>query len=453
MTAELPSASLAESVQFNQTVIVPNAIQGLFRRRPRAVGVATRLDVDGRAVRLMQGMRRSHGPGPVWVRVMTDRALVMLEVDDVRRVLEGSPHPFAPDPEAKRKGMRHFQPDALTLSRGDLWTDRRRFTEAVLETPQGAHHLADGWVAVAHEETATLLEEVARDDGGRLDYDSFHRAFRRIVRRIVLGDAAREDEVISDLLAALMSEANGLPSERSERFEPFMERIGAYVVRAEPGSLASLIGDAPSSPDTRVEGQVPHWLFALQDTLSINALRALAAIVSHPEQRGQVEGELDATGGALETARGVAGLSYLRACLQEAMRLWPTTPLLSRETLVDLSWNGSVVPAGTQVLIVNTFHHRDRDRHDYADRFAPEAWTDGDAGKDWAFNQFSHGPQGCPGTNIALLVGGTVLADLLRAGPRLLAPSLDPDRPLPYMLNVFGIRVATEAPELQPPAA
>src|SRR2546423_12926854 len=154
MTPELPSASLAESVQFNQTVIVPNAIQGLFRRRPRAVGVATRLDVDGRAVRLMEGLRRHHGPGPVWVRVMTDRALVMLEVDDVRRVLEGSPHPFAPDPEAKRKGMAHFQPDALTLSRGDLWEDRRRFTEGVLETPQAAHRLADGWVAAAREEAA-----------------------------------------------------------------------------------------------------------------------------------------------------------------------------------------------------------------------------------------------------------------------------------------------------------
>jgi cytochrome P450 len=177
-------------------------------------------------------------------------------------------------------------------------------------------------------------------------------------------------------------------------------------------------------------------------------------IVSHPEQRAQVEGELEAAGGLPETASGVAGLSYMRACMQEAMRLWPTTPLLSRETLVDLSWNGSVVPAGTQILIVNTFHHRDRDRHDFADRFAPEAWIDGDASSEWAFNHFSHGPQGCPGTNIALLVGATVLAELLLRGePRLLEPSLDPDRPLPHMLNVFGIRVATKSPELQTAAA
>jgi cytochrome P450 len=443
MPARLPSASLAESVQFNQTVIVPNALQGLFRRRPDAVGIATRLDVDGRAVRLVAGLRRHHGSGPVWVRVMTDHALVMLEVEDVRRVLEGSPHPFAPDPEAKRKGMSHFQPHALTLSRGELWADRRRFTEAVLDTPKPAHRLGDRFVDVARKETAILLEELEVEREPRLDYDSFLRAFRRIVRRVVLGDMARDDEELSDLLAELMSQANRLPSERSDEFEPYLERIRAYVDAAAPDSLVGLFSEAPSGPDTRVEGQVTHWLFALQDTLSINALRALALIASHPEQRAEVDAELE--GADLDTGIGVASLSYLPACLQEAMRLWPTTPLLSRVTLVDLAWGGAVVPAGTQVLIVNTFHHRDPERVKYADRFAPEAWTEGDAGRDWSFNHFSHGPQGCPGTNLALLVGTSVVAELLtRRRPRLLEPKLDPERPLPHMLNVFGVRLGLE---------
>jgi cytochrome P450 len=447
MGRELPGASLVDSLQFNQTVIVPNAVQGLFKRRPAAVGIATRLDVDGRAVRLMQGLRRRHGPGPVWIRVMTDRALLVLEVDDVRRVLEASPHPFAPDPEAKRRGMGHFQPDALTLSRDGLWENRRRFTEAVLETPEPAHHLGDRFISVTREETAVLLDELGEPgDDAALDHDGLHRAFRRIVRRVVLGDGARDDDKLTELLAKLMSEANGLPSERSESFEPFMERIRSYVAAAEPGSLVGQFGEAPSDADTRVEGQVTHWLFALQDTLAINVLRALALIASHREQRGGLEAELDAAAGTgLDTARGLAGLKYVRACLQDAMRLWPTTPILSRETLAELTWHGAVVPAGTQMLILNIFHHRDNERIDYADRFAPEAWTDGDAAEDWSFNHFSHGPQGCPGTNLALLVGAAVLTELLtQRTPRLLGPKLDPSRPLPHMLNPFAIRVALD---------
>ena len=65
-------------------------------------------------------------------------ALLVLSLDDVRRVLEGSPDPFASDPEAKRDGMVAFQPDALTISRGELWENRRRFTEAVLDTGEPA---------------------------------------------------------------------------------------------------------------------------------------------------------------------------------------------------------------------------------------------------------------------------------------------------------------------------
>ena len=183
----------------------------------------------------------------------------------------------------------------------------------------------------------------------------------------------------------------------------------------------------------------------MQDTLSANVLRALAAIASHPKQRDTVEAELEAVRDGAPKASDIAGLRYLAACLEEAMRLWPTTPLLSRETLAELVWDGARVPAGTQVMIPNTFHHRDRERVPYADRFAPEEWTEGDAGAQWKFNHLSHGPQGCPGANLAVLMGTTVLAELLsRRRARLLEPSLDPDRPLPHMLNVFGVRLSLD---------
>jgi cytochrome P450 len=100
-----------------------------------------------------------------------------------------------------------------------------------------------------------------------------------------------------------------------------------------------------------------------------------------------------------------------------------------------------VVPGDTQILIVNLFHHRDPERVEHADRFAPEAWTDGDAAGDWSFNHFSHGPQGCPGAYPALLVGSSVLSQLLtERDPQLVQPRLDPGRPLPHMLNPFALR-------------
>jgi cytochrome P450 len=447
MAKQLPHASTVESLRFTSQVVLPNVIQGLFRRRAKAVAVATKADVDKHAVRFMQGLRHKHGKGPLWARVIKDQALVLLDGDDVRRVLEGSPKPFAADPDAKKRGMSHFQPDGLTISRGETWENRRRFAEAVLDTTKSHHRMSERIRTVCGEETAALLAEIDAA-GGTLGIDPLNEAVRRITRRVVLGDSARDDSEVSALLAKLMDEANSLPKERSESFDRFTGRMREYVTAAEPGSLVGLFAEAPSDDQTRVEGQAVHWMFALGDTLPINALRALALLASHPAQRGRVEEELAAADGdaGLDTAAGVMSLSYLEACLEEAMRLWPTTLMLARETVEEVQFNGEALPVGTQIMIVNTFFHRDEETHDYANRFAPEAWTEGSARDDWTFNHFSHGPQGCPGAWLALFVGKAVIADIVRRRRvDLQSPKLDPSRPLPYMLNYFAIRLGLEA--------
>jgi cytochrome P450 len=68
-------------------------------------------------------------------------------------------------------------------------------------------------------------------------------------------------------------------------------------------------------------------------------------------------------------------------------------------------------------------------------------WIGGPAAEDWSFNHFSHGPQGCPGADLALFIGKSVLATLLAGRKvRLLAPELDPEKPLPHMLDFFRLR-------------
>ena len=434
------SASLLENARFNALVIVPNAVQGIFRRRRVPVGAATRANVDGQAAGLLRGMYRRHNGGPVWVRVMRDRALLLLTPADVHRALAASPDPFASDPEPKRKGMVAFQPDALTISRGDRWRNRRAFTEAVLETGTPPHRHSARFDLVARDEARAMLDSAAANGARELDFDSFNRAFRRIARRVILGDSAAEDDELSETLAEMMSEANGMPGEPSRRYGDFVARLAAYVDAGEEGSLTSLFDQAPSDAETKQVGQIPHWMFATGDTLAINALRAAALIASHPAQRERLAQEIAADGS--RNGDGAAPLPYLEACLQEAMRLFPTTTMLSRETLADTEWGGATVPAGTQVLIPNTFLHRDRDRFEYADRFTPERWTCGEAATEWSFNHFSRGPQGCPGAAIALQLGVAALAELHSRPVELRAPRIDPEQPLPHMLDFFAIRLA-----------
>jgi cytochrome P450 len=428
----LPHASLLDDARFNALFVVPQALQGLFRRRETVVTAMSPLDLDGRVVELIDDLHHAAGDGPVWLHLLTDRALLLLAPGDIRRVLDGSPDPFAADPPTKRKGMGHFQPDAVTLSRGARWRSRRAFTEHVLDTERSRHRFADRFESVAGEEVERRLTRT----GGRLTWGDWHTTGRRIARRVVLGDAAADDEHLTDQLAQLMGEANRLPSGRSPLLDSLLARIEEYAARPEPDSLLARFADAPVDRRTAPIGQVPHWLFAFADTLPVNSFRALALLATHPELRTRSRSEA-----TRPEATDRDGLPFTAAVLEEAMRLWPTTPVLARVAIRDLRWNGGAVPAGTQLVVVNTYHHRNVDLHPWADRCAPEMWTSGVLRDDWTFNHFSNGPQGCPGAGLARLVGARTLATVLSHGvPRLRGAVLDPEHPLPRTLAVYGLR-------------
>jgi len=415
---DFPHASLVEGLRFTAQVAVPNVMQGLFRRRRTVTALADRTGADGFAVGFMEGLKRNYGEGPLWIRVGKDEALLLLGRDAIRHALERSPDPFAADPEPKKSAMEHFQPDALTISRNPEWEDRRKFTEAVLDTGKPKHRLADRIGAVSAEEASKLPHE--------LDWDTWNGAVRRVTRGLILGDSAADDEELSGMLGELMDKANPPGGGDDELLERYTRKLQPYIDAQEPGSLVGLFPQAPTTDRTKPERQVTHWLFALGDTLAINALRCLALLAVHDPERG----------------RAAEDPAFLNACMHEAMRLWPTTPMLSRETIQDTDWDGVAVPQGTQLLIVNTFNHRDHDALGArADRFEPEQWLSGDAGHDWSFNHFSNGPQGCPGSGIALEVGGAMLGTLIRdRDVRLLNPKLDPSKRLPYSLDYFGLK-------------
>jgi cytochrome P450 len=121
------------------------------------------------------------------------------------------------------------------------------------------------------------------------------------------------------------------------------------------------------------------------------------------------------------------------------MRLWPTTPVLARETIRRDALSGAEVPPRTQVMILNNVLHRDEGISPTANRFRPERWSDGVP--PFAYNHMSNGAQGCAGRHLALFIGKAVLAELLRnwtySEPN---PAIDPNGPVPLINNHFEIR-------------
>jgi cytochrome P450 len=435
VSERLPKASLAESARFVGAGLLPSLARGLFSPRPRMMKLLTALNADGKAVEALRDLRKKHGGDGV--QLLGGRLVALWGRDAIKEVLDQSADVYASDGGAKGKGMCHFQPDALTISRGEEWRDRRAFNEAVLATKERIHPDAARFVAVVADE----VERMRIISG--LQWSDWERLFDRITLRVIFGDRARDDRELTGRLEKLMGEANRLVGlDENDEFYEFYGDIERHIADPEPGSLVARIADAPQTERTRVTHQIPHWMFAMRDTLGANTYRALATIVADADVLERVREEIGDKD--LTDPQAIDAMSYLEGCFEEAMRLWPTVPLIARETTTETSLAGEQLDEGTQVMILNTFNHRDPDQVPDADRLDPARWQNG-ARDDYKFNHLSHGSQYCPGIPLVLLLGKAALAQLLtRYQLALREPDLDSDEPLPKMLDFFEIRFSAD---------
>ena len=430
----LPELSAAESAKVAAAAMLPVVARGLFKPRPAASKALTAVNADRRTVSVLSEIKREH-PG-AGVRLFGGKMVVLWGPEAIREVLDRSAELYASDAGAKKKGMRHFQPDALTISRGDEWRDRRAFTDAVLVPKERVHPSGERFVHVVSDEVDRLRIS------GCIEWSHYEKLFDRVALRVIFGERARDDQELTDLLAQLMREANRIVAGEAESSDAYHElhgRMEWHLREPEPGSLVARFADAPRTDRTRVVHQIPHWIFATRDTLAANAYRALAVIAADPAVEERVREELD--GRDLADPGAIDGMRYLEGCFQEAMRLWPSTPLLAREATSGTTLAGEEIDEGTQVMIVNTFNHRDTDAVADADLLKPERW-DTDR-RDYRFNHLSNGSQYCPGEKLVLLLGKAALAqtltgwDLTLEDPELPAGSTEP---LPHMLDFHAVR-------------
>ena len=306
----------------------------------------------------------------------------------------------------------------MLISPAEERPERRRFNEAVLDTGRPVHRFGDAMAATVREELAPLLERRT------LTWDDFAAVFWRIVRRVVLGDGARDDDEVTDALRKLRGDANWsyVTPPRTWLRDGFLRQLSQHLDRAEDGSLAARIRGLAAGPDVVPYEQVPQWLFAF-DAAGMAAFRAVALVGAH---------DVDAT--ADDT---------LRATVLESIRLWPTTPAILRDTTTETEWQNGTLASGTGIVVFAPLFHR---TGDHAHRFAPELWIprtgegpgpSTDLGR--ALVPFSAGPGICPGRDLVLFLTVTILRTLL-AGRRVAKGPLDPGAPMPASLSPFRLR-------------
>lgn len=438
LTARRPELTGVRALATLADLGLVSVAAGVILRRKPVVALLEKVQADGRALRRMRALRAEFGRGPVELVLPGRRVLVITEPEDVGRVLAETPDPFHPANREKRKALRPFQPRGVLISQGAIRTERRALNEAALDTGLAMHRIAPAITAVVAEEAADLTRAALADR--RLTSAEFETAWWRIVRRVVLGDAARDDSAITDELRRLRASGNwsfaALP--HPSRRDRFTQRLQEYAEAPDPNSLLGALAEVPARAGVDPVGQVPQWLFAY-DAAGMATIRALALLTTHPEQRAAATAEIGDP--ATPAVR-----PYLRGCVLESIRLWPTTPAVLRDTTADTEWGTGAdrfrVESGAAVLIAVPAFHRDADLVPFADEFDPRVWVDGRAQEYPQLVPFSAGPGECPGRDVVMLTTSTLLANLLSSLRLTLRSAMRPfpDRPLPITFNQYGIQ-------------
>ncbi|MEE2030663.1 cytochrome P450 [Rhodococcus chondri] len=436
-------ASAADTARLFGTVVAPFVAVGPIARRRRMMGLAEKLQSDAAVVGAVPRLRDRYGEGPLPMSVPGRALAIVLSSRDVDRILRTETHAFTAANKEKVAALSPFQPRGVLISRGDIRAQRRALNESALEPEHALHHLAGELTPIIEVEAQTLVRHAACR--GEVAAPDFVRAWWRLVRRITFGDAARDDTTLTDELWTLRSNGNWSFAHpvRHRLRDRFGERLHRSVADAPSTSLAGVIRDLPAPASVDAVGQIPHWLFAF-DAAGMVAARTLAVLSTHPEQRARVAAEQAAAApGAPRT------LDYLRGCVLEATRLWPTTPVILRDSVTETTWEDSkgsyTIPAGTAFVILSSAFHR-ADDLPFADTFEPEIWLDGRAEQYPQLVPFSAGPTACPGRNIVLFAVSTFLSRLLDDAEFTLVSDVKPDpgAPLPVTFDNFGLRFAVQ---------
>lgn len=339
--------------------------------------------------------------------------------------------------------MRPILGDGLLLLEGEPWRRHRRLVQPAFHKKKIAE-LGAAFVAAADGAIERLGPRIERGEAFDAREEMIELAMGLTIRNLFKaepGELRGLIEAWGDLYAELSASRFSL----LDRFRPSARRARSRLnasLRIVHGALDAIVRDRRANP--RDDGSVLAMLLASQDEetgarLSDGELRdevmtlfvggyettsnalgfSLALLAKHPEVAARHHAELDRVlDGATPGVEHLAELPLNRAIIDEAMRLFPPSWVITREALEPDVVGGYDIEPKAQLLLSCYVIHRDPmvwpdpERFD-PDRFLPEGAK---TRHRFAHFPFGGGPRLCVGDQYALTEAQLVLA---RFGQRL----------------------------------
>ena len=403
----------------------------------------------------LQRMRSAYG-GVVQFPIPSPPSYLVSEPASVRRVLVDRARRYD-KATVQYRSLSLVTGEGLLTTSGDVWRRQRRMV-------QPAFHRAGLEAVVGHAAGATE-ELVARwgdtSRGAVIDVDE---AMMRVALETVGGSlfgtdlSADADRLASATLRALdvvVSSAqvpirlpSWAPSQRrlrtamAELDDAVQRMVSARMAEGEPrpdllGMLIDAMEDAEPIPLREVRDELVSFMVAGHETAASALTWALWLLSGDASAQAKAADEVDAVlGGGPPAWDDLARLPYLRAVIDEAMRLYPPVWLVSRRAIEPDVLGGREIPADALVIMTPYLVQRDPDVWPDPHRFDPDRFLGADRGgaaDDAAYWPFGLGPRMCVGRDFAYVEATVVLAMLLQRVRVTRVPGQSPPRAVPLV--------------------
>jgi len=387
--------------------------------------------------------RRDHGDvvrfraGPPGLRA---DIYAVFSAEGAQQVLAGQASNFRKD-NVFYEELRRSIGNGLLTSQDETYLRQRRLVQ-----PLFTRRRVDGYAGQVAAEGAALAGEWRERDGGAVELvEEMHRFALRMVGRILFGtEMEKAFDVVERALPPLQAYSlkRGLSpvkpprswptpaNRRAARLQGELFALCDEIIARRRGGgagdsedLASLLVHARNAEDGSLDAgelreQVLIFLVAGHETTATALAFALHLLARHPEEQRRVQEEVDGAlgGGRVPTAADMEALPRLTRVVKEAMRLYPSAPVIGRRAVGDASVDGVRIPAGADVIVCPWVTHRHPAYWAEPGRFDPDRFlAEAEAGRPrYAWFPFGGGPRACIGQHLSMLESVLGVAVLLR---------------------------------------
>jgi cytochrome P450 len=359
----------------------------------------------------------------------------------------------------------------LFLSEGEDWRLQRR-TIAPALAPRVIPMLSRHIVTVGSEALTRLAADSSRpvdllaamqllalDVAGRSMFSVEMSRYGAAMRRMIadFGDRLGRPYLFDMLLPPWIPTLRDLKRRRFRaRWTQLMDSIIAdrqALPRGEaPRDMFDLLR-AARDPETgqgfthaELRDQVSTMIVAGHETTALALFWSLYLLASASATQERLAEEVKTVDFTPETAGEILPqLSFARAVVSEALRLYPPAFVIVREAIAADSYGGVAIPAGSQVLIAPWVLHRHRKLWTNPDSFDPTRFLDAATPPPrFTYLPFGVGPRVCVGAQFAMAEAVLILAmtiqrfRIARADSAPVLPvavvTTQPDRPAMFRL-------------------